>query len=92
MITTFKHKGLERFFVSGCAKGIPAIYAARIERLLDRLDSAAEPNDMNVIGYRFHRLKGARRSQYSVWVSANWRLVFMFEAGDAINVNLEDYH
>jgi len=50
------------------------------------------PEDMNLPGYRFHRLKGERRQTYSVTVSGNWRLTFRFEGADALDVNLEDYH
>jgi len=92
VIKSFKHKGLEKFFVAGSAKGIPAAHMARIERMLDSLDSAVTPMDMDIDGYKFHRLRGARKSEYAVWVSSNWRMVFRFETGAATNVNLEDYH
>jgi len=92
MIRTFKHKGLERFFTNGDRRGIPAQSAARIERMLDRLDAGAASGDMDLPGYRFHPLKGARIGEYAVSVSGNWRLTFRFEGEDAIDVNLEDYH
>ena len=60
--------------------------------LLDRLDAAMKPEDMNLPGYRFHRLKGDRKRAFSVSVSGNWRITFRFEDGDAVDVNLEDYH
>lgn len=65
---------------------------ARIERMLDRLDSSAAPRDMDLPGYRFHPLKGERNGEFAVSVSGNWRLTFRFEGEDAIAVNLEDYH
>lgn len=92
MIKTFKHKGLERFFAKGDYRGIPAQSAARIERMLDRLDASASPGDMDVPGYRFHPLKGERAGEYAVSVSANWRITFAFDGEDAVSVNLEDYH
>jgi len=46
---------------------------------------------MDLPGYRFHPLKGARRETYAVNVSGNWRLTFRFEDGDAVQVDLEDY-
>ena len=64
----------------------------RILRLLDRLDAAMKPEDMNLPGYRFHQLKGDRKRAFSVSVSGNWRITFRFEDGDAVDVNLEDYH
>ncbi len=92
MNRTFKHKGLERFFSKGDYRGIPAQYAARIERLLDRLDAAVKPEDLDLPGYRFHSLKGDRRGAYAVSVSGNWRLTFRFDGEDAIDIDLEDYH
>jgi len=60
--------------------------------MLDRLDAATKPEDMNLPGYKFHPLKGDRKGTYAVSVSGNWRLTFGFDGQDAVNVNLEDYH
>jgi proteic killer suppression protein len=92
MIRGFRHKGLERFFAKGDYRGIPGQHAARLERMLDRLDAAKHPADMNLPGYRFHPLKGDRKGTCAVWVSGNWRLTFRFDGEDAIDLNLEDYH
>jgi len=92
MIKTFAHKGLERFFLHGTKRGIDAHYTQRMERLLDRLDAAAEASDMDLPGFGFHQLKGDRQGTYSVKVSGNWRLTFTFDQGNAFAVNLEDYH
>ena len=92
MIITFNHKGLEGFFVKGSYKAIPAQYAARIERVLDRLDAIVVPEDMNLPGYKFHELKGKRKGIYSVSVSGNWRITFRFDGDNVIEVDLEDYH
>ena len=88
---SFSHKGLELFFTKSSYKGIPAQFASRIERILDRLDASQEPDDMNVPGYKFHALKGQRKGEYAVSVSGNWRITFEFDGQDAININLEDY-
>lgn len=92
MIRSFRHKGLERYFTKSERRGIDAKHAERIRRILDLLDAAVRPEDLNLPGYRFHGLKGDRKGVYSVWVSGNWRITFQFEAGDAVYVNLEDYH
>ncbi len=47
---------------------------------------------MNLPGYKFHGLKGDRKGTYAVSVSGNWRITFRFAEGDAVDVNLEDYH
>jgi proteic killer suppression protein len=92
MIRTFRHKGLERFFKKGDHRGIIAKTEARIERMLDRLDSAPKPEDMNIPGYKFHQLGGDRKETYAITVTGNWRITFGFDGEDAVDVNLEDYH
>jgi len=66
--------------------------AARLRRQLDVLNRARSTADMNIPGYRLHRLKGDRAGTWSVSVSGNWRVTFTFEAADAFDVDLEDYH
>jgi proteic killer suppression protein len=92
VIRTFRHKGLDRFFSNSERRGIDAKQADRIRRILDRLDAAVKPEDMNLSGLKFHGLSGSRKGTYSVWVSGNWRITFEFDGGDAVKVNLEDYH
>ena len=92
MIAKFRHRGLERYFTKSDYRGIPAQFADRLGRMLDRLDGAVRPEDMNLPGYRFHPLKGARKGTYAVSVSGNWRLTFEFSGENAVNVDLEDYH
>jgi proteic killer suppression protein len=92
VIRNFRHRGLQRFFSKGDYRGIPAEFGPRIERLLDRLEAAASPADMNLPGYKFHGLKGDRKGTYAVAVSGNWRITFAFDGEDAADVDLEDYH
>lgn len=92
MIRTFRHKGLERYFRRSDHRGIPARSAERIGRMLDVLEAATKPVEMDVPGYRFHELKGGRAGTYSVSVTGNLRITFAFDGENAIEVNLEDYH
>jgi proteic killer suppression protein len=92
MISSFRHKGLRRFFESGDTSGIGAQFAAKLRRQLTALNISATPDDMNLPGGRLHPLKGDRKGQWAVWVSGNWRLVFEFEGDNAVNVDLIDYH
>ena len=92
MIESFKHKGLERFFTDSDKRAIPAQSAARIERLLDRLESSIKADDMDFPGNRFHALKGDRAGEFAVTVTGNPRITYRFDGQHAIAVNLEDYH
>jgi proteic killer suppression protein len=92
MIRSFKHKGLEHFYISGSKKGIIPEHAEKIARILDRLDASVAPADMNLPGYRLHELKGQEKGTWSVTVNANWRITFQFEGQNAFVVDYLDYH
>jgi toxin HigB-1 len=92
MIQSFKHKGLEIFFITGSKKGIIPEHAQKIERILDRLDASISPSDMNLPGYKLHELKGQDSRTWSVTVNANWRITFEFEGQNAVLVDYLDYH
>ena len=56
------------------------------------LDDAWAPEDLEQPGLRLHQLTGNRRGVWSIRVSGNWRITFRFEDGEAVDVDLEDYH
>ena len=92
MISSFVHKGLQAFFLSGSKAGIQAAHAAKLRRQLAQLDQAEKLQDMNLPGWRLHPLKGELAGHWSVWVNGNWRLTFRFDAADAVLVDYRDYH
>lgn len=92
MIKSFKHKGLEKFYVAGSTKGIQAKHAKKLRMQLAALDTAFNIEDINIPGYRLHQLKGDHKGLWSITVSANWRLTFEFTEGNVYIVNYEDYH
>ena len=92
VIKSFKHKGLEDFFITGNKKGIIPEHAGKLARVLDRLDASIQVEDMNLPGYKLHPLLGKDKGRWSVWVNGNWRITFEFHNQDAILVNYEDYH
>lgn len=91
-IKKFRHKGLKKFFDNGDKSGIQPAYASKIGLILDLLDGATRPEDMNFPGSDFHRLKGNFKEFYSVHVNGNWTIIFRFENDDAYEVDLIDYH
>lgn len=93
MIKRFSHKGLEDFFYDGTTKGIQAKHTQKLADILDRLDAARIPQDMNYPGSDFHPLKGNLKGFWAVKVSGNWRVIFRFdEDNSVIDVNYMDYH
>lgn len=92
MIKSFKHKGLQRFFVAGDARGLTSSHIPRLSRLLDAMEQAEQVNELDVPGWYLHRLKGDMKHLHSLRVTGNWRITFEFIDGDVHIVNLEDYH
>lgn len=92
MIVGFRHKGLKLLYEAGDRRRLAGELVPRIERILARLDEAAEPRHMNLPGFRLHPLKGQLAGYWSVSVSGNWRIVFRFAGGNADDVDLVDYH
>lgn len=92
MIESFRHKGLKRLFEKGESKGMWPDHVEKVENILFVLSRARKPEDMDLPGFRLHRLKGNLKVFWSVTVRANWRVIFRFKEGDAYNVDLIDYH
>ena len=83
MIKSFKNKRFELFFSTGNKKGIIPSHSEKIARIVDRLDAAISPNDMNLPGYKLHKLKGDLSEYWLVSISGNWRIIFQFEGENA---------
>ena len=63
-----------------------------IANVLRALDEASRPEEMNLPGFRFHALVGPNKGRHAVNAGGNWRIAFGRTEGDAIDVDLEDYH
>lgn len=92
MITGFRHKGLETFYRTGSTKGIQAIHAAKLGRILGVLEVAAVPEDLNFPAFRLHPLKGEFQGFWSIAVNGNWRVILRFVGADVELVDYLDYH
>jgi toxin HigB-1 len=92
MIKTFRHKGLERFFLKGTKAGIQPHHATKLRVQLTALNQATQPEDMGAPAWGLHPLHDDLEGHWAVWVNANWRLTFMFEGVDVILVDYQDYH
>lgn len=92
IIKSFKHKGLEQFFLKGTVKGVQPKHAKKLRLQLIALDTAICIEDLDLPGYRQHPLKGSRKGFWSITVNGNWRITFEFQDGNVYIVNYEDYH
>jgi toxin HigB-1 len=92
MIIGFAHKGLEAFYNTDSKKGIQPAHANKLGMILDALDAAKQPTDLNLPGFGLHPLKGDLAGHWAIWVNGNWRVTFRFAGSDVELVDYQDYH
>ena len=91
MIGAFRHKGLEELYLTGKTRRIGAEYVRKCVRILQLLEVASNPEDMNIAGFRFHSLHGSPQ-RWSVRVTGNYRITFSWSGETAEDIDFEDYH
>jgi proteic killer suppression protein len=85
VIGGFRHKGLDELYTTGRTRRIGATHIGRCTRVLQLLDVAATPEDMNIAGFHLHLLKGEPK-RWSVRVTANYRITFGWSGESALEV------
>ena len=91
MIQSFRHGGLREFWETGASRRVDARLTDRLHRRLSALDQAERPEEMNLPGFDFHRLRG-KPVRYTVHVNGPWCITFEWSGADAVRVDLERYH
>jgi proteic killer suppression protein len=91
VIRSFRHKGLEELYRTGNTRRIGSDHVRKCMRILQLLDVATQPEDLNITGFRFHGLQG-KPKRWSLRVTGNYRMTFGWAGEDALDVDLEDYH
>ncbi|MDE2791637.1 MAG: type II toxin-antitoxin system RelE/ParE family toxin [Paracoccaceae bacterium] len=94
IVRSFRHRGLRQLFETDSSRLLKQDLADRVRGILAAL-AMAETMEGFIReappGWRVHRLSGARRYEWSVSVSGNWRITFEERNGGIERVNLEDY-
>lgn len=83
---------MKLFYDTGSTAKIQTKHADKLHDILQVLDFATFPQQMNFPGLDLHSLKGKLHDFYSVKVSAKWRVIFTFEDKNVILVDYIDYH
>jgi proteic killer suppression protein len=97
VIQSFRDNGSEDVF-----DGIESTSAERVcprllwpiaRRKLDQINRVRNIRNLAVPpGNRLEKLRGKRDGQHSIRINAQYRLCFRWEAGDAYEVEITDYH
>jgi len=60
---------------------------------LDILDTATQLDHLKIPpGNRLHALSGDLKGYHSISINMQWRIIFVWENGDAYEVKITDYH
>lgn len=92
MIRSIRHRGLKRLYQDDDPRGVFTEHVEKLRDILARLDASGTIADLNLPGWRLHRLRGEMEGFYAVTVRANWRVSFRFEGRDVWDVDYVDYH
>ena len=93
MIRTFADNETEGLFNREPVKRFPPRIRRPGLRKLLLLDAGESLDDLRVPpGNRLEKLRGNREGQYSIRINDQWRVCFRWEAGDAYEVEIVDYH
>ncbi len=93
MIKFFRDKETEKIFNRYFSGKLPQTIQHVARKRLILLDAATELNDLRISpGNRLEPLKGDRKGQYSIRINDQWRICFIWKAGDAYEVEITDYH
>ncbi len=92
MIRRFRHRGLKILYENDDRRGVKAEYVEKTARVLARLDVVTRPEQLNLPGFRLRRLQGECAGYWSVTILGDWRIIFGFDLGNAMDVDLVEYH
>lgn len=92
MIKSFRGKETRALYAGRCPRKWAKI-RAQAERKLAQLDAAASLDFLRAPpGNRLEKLEGDRAGQWSIRINEQWRICFRWDAGDAADVEIVDYH
>lgn len=91
MIITFSCKETELIWNGYVSKKFPSTIQQTARRKLVHIHAAISINDLRVPpGNRLEKLKGS--DFHSIRINDQWRIVFKWAHGNAIEVEITDYH
>ena len=93
MIRTFRDRETAKIWDGEVSRRLPRNIQDLALRKLRLLNQARKLNDLRVPpGNRLEALKGRRRGQFSIRINDQWRICFVWNEADAVQVEIVDYH
>jgi len=92
VIKSFRSVDTERLFRRERVKQFQSIERVALQKLT-MLHTTWQLRDLLAVrGNRLEALKGDRKGQYSIRINDQWRICFVWNEGDAFDVEIVDYH
>ena len=93
MIKSFRAKETEKIWHGQRSRRLPQDIQQIARRKLRMINNARSLNDLRVPpANRLEALRGNRAGQHSIRINDQWRICFHWNEGDALNVEIVDYH
>lgn len=93
MIKSFRDRTTRRLWRERRTRALLADVAQRAYDKLVQLDVAQTLDDLRVpLGNRLEKLSGDKAGQHSIRINRQYRVCFVWEGGDAHEVEVTDYH
>jgi proteic killer suppression protein len=93
MIKSFRSSETQKIWNGTRSKRLPQNIQQIARRKLRMLNNARSINDLRVPpANRLEALRGNRKGQHSIRINDQWRICFIWMDGDAVNVEIVDYH
>lgn len=93
MIRSVKDKRIPNIRAGRITKGFPNDLLDRAQRRLAQLDAATTLSDLKVPpSNQLEAPRGDRNGRHSIRINQQWRLCFIWNDGDAFDVEIVDYH
>ena len=84
MIQTIRHKGLRLFYEAGNGSRLPKEQLGKIRRILTVLDAISVESDIKSLGSGIHAWKGEYKRFWSLSITGNYRIIFVFKPPDVL--------
>ncbi|MDR0233757.1 MAG: type II toxin-antitoxin system RelE/ParE family toxin [Zoogloeaceae bacterium] len=92
-IKTFRDKVTAAAFLGLPVKSLAPSIRKRARSKLEQIHYALRLDDLRVPpGNMLEILAGSRAGQYSIRINQQWRICFVWQDGNAMDVEIVDYH
>ena len=93
MVISFGSKETESIWIGDQVKKWPVNFQVIARRKLRMLNNSQNLADLRIPpANRLEKLSGNLKSYYSIRINKEWRIIFKWNSGNALDVKIIDYH